>query len=222
MSWKQYRRLALLPVQGRIARWYRDVAHLCTSRVDNLTVNNDLELAKVNHWDFLLDIIPDACRRQIIFIREPVADTDVWSIGKVNKIHHHVKGISVNYRPEFNDNGTIGWQNTGRSIPADCCKVAILDKDYNMRNWNFPSKWLSSSQYVSIPNDRSTTPFPDPEIILPLVEDIWIHRWIDDDNLKSRLMEIRDILAERTVVEYYTDSSLKPNTPTSMENQDLI
>ncbi|CAB4386495.1 unnamed protein product [Rhizophagus irregularis] len=89
-----------------------------------------------------------------------------------------------------------------------------------MRSWNFPSKWLSSSQYVSIPNDRSTTPFPNPEIILPLVENIWIHRWIDDDNLKSRLMEIRDILAERTVVEYYTDGSLKPNTPTSMENQD--
>ncbi|PKY36396.1 hypothetical protein RhiirB3_458916, partial [Rhizophagus irregularis] len=37
MTWKQYRSLALLPVQGRTARWYRDVAHLCTSRTDNLT-----------------------------------------------------------------------------------------------------------------------------------------------------------------------------------------
>ncbi|PKY32057.1 hypothetical protein RhiirB3_531888 [Rhizophagus irregularis] len=72
----------------------------------------------------------------------------------------------------FNDNGTIGWQNTGRSIPADCCKVAILDKDSKTRSWNFPSKWLSHIHHVSVPNDRSTTPFPDPEIILLLVEDI--------------------------------------------------
>src|SRR5687767_556591 len=46
MTWKQYRKLALLPVQERVARWYRDVTHLCTSRIDNLTVNNDLELTK--------------------------------------------------------------------------------------------------------------------------------------------------------------------------------
>ncbi|PKK58963.1 hypothetical protein RhiirC2_795506, partial [Rhizophagus irregularis] len=60
MIWKQYRSLALLPVQGRTARWYRDVAHLCTLRTDNLTVSNDLEITKVTHWAFLLDIIPDA------------------------------------------------------------------------------------------------------------------------------------------------------------------
>ncbi|PKK56918.1 hypothetical protein RhiirC2_799037 [Rhizophagus irregularis] len=86
---------------------------------------------------FLLDIVPDARQKQIIFIRELIADTDIWSIGKVNKIYHHiihVKGILVNYCPGFNDNGTIRWQNTGRSIPADCCKVAILDKDSKTRS----------------------------------------------------------------------------------------
>src|SRR3954470_12618536 len=34
MTWKQYRRLAALPVKGRVARWFRDVIHLCTSRTD--------------------------------------------------------------------------------------------------------------------------------------------------------------------------------------------
>jgi hypothetical protein len=89
MTWKQYRRLAQLPIQGRVARWYCEVAHLCTSRIDNITVTDDLELAKVNHWAFLLDIIPDARRKQVIFVREPLADSDAWLIGKVNKICRH-------------------------------------------------------------------------------------------------------------------------------------
>jgi ribonuclease HI len=222
MTWKQYRRLALLPVRGRVARWYRDVAHLCTSRIDNLTVMGDLELAEVNHWAFLLDITPDARRKQVIFVREPLADSDAWSIGKVNKIRHHGQGILVNYRPGYNDNGIIGWQDMGRSIPAHCCKVAILDKESNMRSWSFPSEWLSSTHQpnISIPDDRLPTPAPNPIISLPLVQDIWIHRWIDDDNLKAQLMDIRNILAERKVVEYYTDGSLKPSTPTSMGKQD--
>ncbi|EXX62704.1 hypothetical protein RirG_159280 [Rhizophagus irregularis DAOM 197198w] len=86
MTWKQYRKLALLPVQGRVARWYCDVTYLCTSRIDNLTVNDDLKLAKVNHWAFLMDITPDARRKQVVYVREPLANSDAWSIGKVNKI----------------------------------------------------------------------------------------------------------------------------------------
>ncbi|PKY62848.1 hypothetical protein RhiirA4_490131 [Rhizophagus irregularis] len=144
---KQYllTKLALLPIQGRVARWYREVAHLCTSRIDNITVTNDLELAEVNHWAFLLDIIPNTRRKQVIFVQKPLADSDAWLIGKVNKIQHHAQGISVNYHPGYNDNGVIGWQDMERSIPAHCCKVAILDKGFNMRGWSFPSEWLSST-----------------------------------------------------------------------------
>jgi hypothetical protein len=36
-----------------------------------------------------------------------------------------------------------------------------------------------------------------------------------------QLIDIRDTLAERTEVEYYTDGSLMPSTPTSMGKQDL-
>ncbi|CAB4424654.1 unnamed protein product [Rhizophagus irregularis] len=192
MTWKQYRSLALLPVQGRTARWYRDVAHLCTSRTDNLTVSNDLEITKVNLWAFLLDIIPDARRKQ---------------------------GISVSYRPGYNDNGTIGWQDNGRVIPAYCCKRAILDRVSNSRGWSFPSEWLSSTHHLDtlIPGDRAPTSAPSPVISLPLVQDIWIHRWIDDDDLKSKLMDIRNILEERTSVEYYTDGSLRTSIPTSRD-----
>ncbi|PKB96801.1 hypothetical protein RhiirA5_506839 [Rhizophagus irregularis] len=155
MTWKQYRSLALLPVQGRTARWYRDVAHLCTSRTDNLT---------------------------------PLANSDAWLIGKVNKIHHHEQGISVSYRLGYNDNGTIRWQDTGRVIPAHCY--------------------------------RSPTSTPSPIISLPLVQNIWIHRWIDDDDLKSKLMDIRNILEKRTSVEYYTDGSLRTSIPTSRDKKD--
>jgi hypothetical protein len=140
MTWKQYRRLVLLLVQERLARWYRDVAHLCTSRIDNMTIIDDMEIAEVDHWAFLLDIIPDARRKQVIFIREPLADSDVWTLGKINKIRRHEQGIIVNYRPGYNDNGTIGWQDMGRSISAHCCKVAILDKESNMCGWSFPSE----------------------------------------------------------------------------------
>ncbi|PKY62102.1 hypothetical protein RhiirA4_488009 [Rhizophagus irregularis] len=222
MTWKQYRRLALLPVQGRVARWYRDVAHLCTSRIDNMTIIDDMEIAVVNHWTFLLDIILDVRCKQVIFIREPLADLDVWSLGKINKIRCHEQGIIVNYRLGYNDNGTIGWQDMGRSIPAHCCKVAILDKESNMYGWSFPSEWLSSTHQinVSIPDNRLPISAPNPIISLPMVQDIWIHRWIDDDNLKTQLMDIRNILAERTMVEYYTDSSLRPSTPTIMGKQD--
>ncbi|CAB4403161.1 unnamed protein product [Rhizophagus irregularis] len=196
MTWKQYRSLALLLIQKRAARWYREVTHLCTSRIDNLTVNKDLKLAKANHWAFLLDIIPDARRKQVIFVREPLADSDAWIIGKVNKIHHHKQGISVNYRPGHNDNGTIGWQDNGRTISAHCCKRAILDRDSNLRGWRFPSEWLSSTQHLNtlLPEDRTPASTPSPIISLPLVQDIWIHRWIDDDNLKSNLMDIRNRL----------------------------
>ncbi|GBC54013.2 ribonuclease H-like domain-containing protein [Rhizophagus irregularis DAOM 181602=DAOM 197198] len=168
MTWKQYRSLALLPVQGRIARWYRDMAHLCTSRIDNLT------------------------------------------------------GISVSYRPGYNDNGTIGWQDNGRVIPAHCCKRAILDRVSNSRGWSFPSEWLSSTHHLGtlIPGDRAPTSAPSPVISLPLVYDIWIHRWIDDDDLKSKLMDIRNILEERISVEYYTDGSLRTSIPTSRDQQD--
>uniref|UniRef100_U9SP45 Uncharacterized protein n=1 Tax=Rhizophagus irregularis (strain DAOM 181602 / DAOM 197198 / MUCL 43194) TaxID=747089 RepID=U9SP45_RHIID len=139
-----------------------------------------------------MDIIPDARHKQVIFIREPLADSDVWSLGKINKIRRHEQGIIVNYRPGYNDNGTIGCE------------------------------WLSSTHQfnVSIPDDRLPTSAPNPIISLPMVQDIWIHRWIDDDNLKTQLMNIRNILAERTMVEYYTDGSLKPSTPTTMGKQD--
>ncbi|EXX67041.1 hypothetical protein RirG_118040 [Rhizophagus irregularis DAOM 197198w] len=222
MTWKQYRSLALLPVQGRTARWYCDVAHLCTSRTDNLTVSNDLEITKVNHWAFLLDIILDARRKQVIFVREPLANSDAWLIGKVNKIHHHEQGISVNYRPGYNDNGIIGWQDTGRVILAHCCKRAILDRVSNSHGWSFPSEWLSSTHHpdILLPGDRSPTSTPSPIISLPLVQDIWIHRWIDDDDLKSKLTDIRNILEERTSVEYYTDGSLRTSIPTSRDKQD--
>jgi ribonuclease HI len=53
-----------------------------------------------------------------------------------------------------------------------------------------------------------------------MVQDIWIHRWIDDDNLKTQLIEIRNSLAERTSVEFYTDGSLTPNFPPSIDKQD--
>ncbi|PKC74042.1 hypothetical protein RhiirA1_450424 [Rhizophagus irregularis] len=135
---KFFKQLALLLVQGRTARWYRDVAHLCTSRIDNLTVSNELEITKVNHWPFLQDIIPDARRKQAIFIQESSAESNVWTIGKVNKIRRHKKGILVNYHPGYNDNGIIKWQNMGRSITAECCKVVILDKVPNKQGWNFP------------------------------------------------------------------------------------
>ncbi|PKK65991.1 hypothetical protein RhiirC2_853201 [Rhizophagus irregularis] len=162
-----------------------------------MTIIDDMEIAEVNHWAFLLNIILNACRKQVIFIRK---DSDVWSLGKINKIRYHEQGIIVNYRLGYNDNGTIGWQDMGRSIPAHCCKVAILNKESNMCSWSFPSEWLSSTHQfnVSIPDDR----------------------WIDDDNLKMQLMNIRNILAERTMVEYYTDGSLKPSTPTTMGKQD--
>ncbi|PKC12454.1 hypothetical protein RhiirA5_396918 [Rhizophagus irregularis] len=168
MTWKQYRSLALLPVQGRTARWYRDVAHLCTSRTDNLT------------------------------------------------------GILVSYRPGYNDNGTIGWQDNGRVIPAHCCKRAILDRVSNSRGWSFPSEWLSSTHHLDtlIPRDKAPTSAPSLVISLPLVQDIWIHRWIDDDDLKSKLMDIRNILEERISVEYYTDGSLRTSIPTSRDQQD--
>ncbi|CAB4425258.1 unnamed protein product [Rhizophagus irregularis] len=221
MTWKQYRKLALLSVQGRVARWYRDVTHLCTSRIDNLTVNDDLELAKVNHWAFLMDITPDARRKQVVYVREPLANSDAWSIGKVNKILQHEQGILVNYRPGYNNNGIIEWQNTGRSIPAYYCKVAILEKSSNMRSWSFPNEWLSSTHRSNtmIPDDMVPTAALNPIISLPLVQDIWIHRWIDDDNLKAQLIDIRNILAERTEVEYYTDGSLMPSIPTSVGKQ---
>ncbi|CAB4442084.1 unnamed protein product [Rhizophagus irregularis] len=161
MTWKQYRRLALLPIQGRVARWYREVAHLCTSRIDNITVTDDLELAEVNYWVFLLDIISDACRKQVIFVQEPLANSDVC-------------------------------------------------------------EWLSSTHQpnITILEDRLPISAQNPIISLPLVQDIWIHRWIDDDILKAQLMDIRNNLTERTSVEYYTDGSLRPITPTSMGKQD--
>ncbi|EXX62795.1 hypothetical protein RirG_079800 [Rhizophagus irregularis DAOM 197198w] len=72
-----------------------------------MTIIDDMKIAEVDHWAFLLDIIPDARRKQVIFIRE---DSDVWSLGKINKIRCHEQGIIVNYRLGYNDNGTIGWQ----------------------------------------------------------------------------------------------------------------
>jgi hypothetical protein len=96
--------------------------------------------------------------------------------------------------------------------------VAILDKESNMCGWSFPSEWLSSTHQfnVSIPDDRLPTSAPNPIISLPMVQGIWINRWIDDDNLKMQLMDIRNRLAERTKVEYYTDGSFRPSTPTTM------
>ncbi|CAB4373999.1 unnamed protein product [Rhizophagus irregularis] len=91
MTWKQYCKLTLLPIQGKVARWYREVAHLCTSRIDNIIVTDNLELAEVNYWAFLLDIIPDMHCKQVIFVQEPLADSDAWLIGKVNKIRCHVE-----------------------------------------------------------------------------------------------------------------------------------
>ncbi|RGB22112.1 hypothetical protein C1646_776623 [Rhizophagus diaphanus] len=218
----QYRRLALLPVQGRVARWYRDVAHLCTSRIDNIIIIDDMKIAEVNHWTFLLNIIPDVHRKQVIFIREPLADSDVWSLGKINKIRHYEQEIIVNYHLGYNDNGTICWQDMGRSIPAHCCKVAILDKESNMCGWSFSSEWLSSTHQsnILIPDNRLPTLALNPIISLPMIQDIWIHRWIDNDNLKMQLMDIRNILAERTMVEYYTDNSLRPSTSTIIGKQD--
>ncbi|EXX66500.1 hypothetical protein RirG_123210 [Rhizophagus irregularis DAOM 197198w] len=81
-----------------------------------------------------------------------------------------------------------------------------------MRGWSFPSEWLSSTHRSNtmIPDDMVPTAALNPIISLPLVQDIWIHKWIDDDNLKAQLIDIRNILAERTEVEYYTDGSLMP------------
>jgi hypothetical protein len=100
--------------------------------------------------------------------------------------------------------------------------VAILDKDPNTREWQFPKEWISSNYQNAPPlfGDRSSVTNSNPIIILPLVQDIWIHRWIDDDNLKTRLIEIRNSLAERTSVEFYTDGSLTPNFPPSIDKQD--
>jgi hypothetical protein len=223
MTWKQYRRLAALPVKGRVARWFRDVIHLCTSRTDNTVISNELEINRVNHWDFLQDIIPDARRKQIIFIQKPTAEnSETWTIGKVSKIHRQSNKISVTYRQGCNVNGIIRWQNIGYTAPAECCKVAILDKDPNTHEWQFPKEWISSNYQNAPPlfGDRSSVTNSNPIIILPLVQDIWIHRWIDDDNLKTRLIEIRNSLAERTSVEFYTDGSLTPNFPSSIDKQD--
>ncbi|EXX63118.1 hypothetical protein RirG_155320 [Rhizophagus irregularis DAOM 197198w] len=168
-----------------------------------------------------MDITPDARRKQVVYVREPLANSDVWSIGKVNKILQYEQGILVNYRSGYNNNRIIGWQDTGRSIPAHYCKVAILEKNSNMRGWSFPSEWLSSTHRSNtmIPDDMVPTAALNPIISLPLVQDIWIHRWIDDDNLKAQLIDIRNILAERTEVKYYTDGSLMPSIPTSVGKQ---
>ncbi|PKY34944.1 hypothetical protein RhiirB3_455156, partial [Rhizophagus irregularis] len=90
-----------------------------------------------------------------------------------------------------------------------------------MHGWSFPSEWLSSIHRSStmIPNDKVLTSALNPIISLPLVQDIWIYRWIDDDNLKVQLIDIRNILAERIVVKYYTDGSLMPSIPTSVGKQ---
>uniref|UniRef100_U9TYA5 Uncharacterized protein n=2 Tax=Rhizophagus irregularis TaxID=588596 RepID=U9TYA5_RHIID len=84
-------------------------------------------------------------------------------------------------------------------------------------------EWLFSTHHpdILLPGDRSSTSTPSPIISLPLVQDIWIHRWIDDDDLKSKLMDIRNILEERTSVEYYTDGSLiNTSIPTSRDKKD--
>ncbi|CAB4381500.1 unnamed protein product [Rhizophagus irregularis] len=110
------------------------------------------------------NIILDARRKQVIFVREPLANSDAWLIGKVNKIHHHEQGISVSYRSGYNDNGTIGWPDNGRVISAHCCKRAILDRVSNSRDWSFPSEWLSSTHHLDtlIPRDRAPTSAPSP------------------------------------------------------------
>ncbi|CAB4402075.1 unnamed protein product [Rhizophagus irregularis] len=109
----------------------------------------------------------------------------------------------------------------GRSIPAHYCKVAILEKNSNMRGWSFPSEWLSSTHQSNtmIPDNMVPTAALNLIIGLPLVQDIWIYRWIDDDNLKAQLIDIKNILAERTEVEYYTDGSLMPSIPISVGKQ---
>jgi hypothetical protein len=95
--------------------------------------------------------------------------------------------ILVNYRLGYNDNGTIRWQDKERFILAQWCKVAIIDKDSNMCGWKFPSEWLTATHLfnISIIDDRLPTSAPNPIISLLLVQDIWIHRWIDDNNLKA-------------------------------------
>ncbi|PKK71017.1 hypothetical protein RhiirC2_849474 [Rhizophagus irregularis] len=109
----------------------------------------------------------------------------------------------------------------GRSIPAHYCKVAILEKNSIMRGWSFPSEWLSSTHQSNtmIPDNMVPTAALNLIIGLPLVQDIWIYRWIDDDNLKAQLIDIKNILAERTEVEYYTDGSLMPSIPISVGKQ---
>ncbi|GES77440.1 ribonuclease H-like domain-containing protein [Rhizophagus clarus] len=106
--------------------------------------------------------------------------------------------------------------------PAECYKVAIIDKDPNTHEWRFSTEWLYPNQQNAIPTsiDRIIEIISDPLIILPLIQDIWIHRWIEDDNLKIRLIEIRKALAERITVEYYTDGSFTSNFPTSADIQD--
>ncbi|PKY33763.1 hypothetical protein RhiirB3_395064 [Rhizophagus irregularis] len=93
-----------------------------------------------------------------------------------------------------------------------------------MRGWSFPSEWLSSTHQPNITILEDRLPIvsaQNPIISLPLVQNIWIHRWIDDDILKAQLMDIRNkLLAERISVEYYTDGSFRPSTPTSMGKQD--
>ncbi|PKK63440.1 hypothetical protein RhiirC2_788902 [Rhizophagus irregularis] len=86
----------------------------------------------------------------------------------------------------------------------------------------FPSEWLSSTHQpnITILEDRLPISAQNSIISLPLVQNIWIHRWIDDDILKAQLMDIRNKLVERTLVEYYTDGSLRSSTPTSMGKQD--
>ncbi|GBB89097.1 hypothetical protein RclHR1_15780002 [Rhizophagus clarus] len=121
-----------------------------------------------------------------------------------------------------NNNGIIKWQNIGNTKPAECYKVAIIDKDPNTHEWRFSTEWLYPNQQNAIPTsiDRIIEIISDPLIILPLIQDIWIHRWIEDDNLKIRLIEIRKALAERITVEYYTDGSFTSNFPTSADIQD--
>ncbi|PKY58665.1 hypothetical protein RhiirA4_480775 [Rhizophagus irregularis] len=96
--------------------------------------------------------------------------------------------------------------------------MAILDKESNMHDLSFPNEWLSSTHQpnISIPDNKLSTLAPNSIISLPMVQNIWIYRWINDDNLKVQLIDIRNILAERTMVEYYTDGLLKPSTPISV------
>ncbi|GET59350.1 hypothetical protein GLOIN_2v1788498 [Rhizophagus irregularis DAOM 181602=DAOM 197198] len=100
----------------------------------------------------------------------------------------------------------------------------MIMKQLAGRIWDDPYQLIAlSSTYqfnVIIPDDKLPTSALNPIISLLMVQDIWIHRWIDDDNLKMQLMDIRNILAERTMVEYYIDDSLRPNTFTTMGKQD--